>query len=164
MPKITVILRKGVGLAWLNMNGINTGNTLVFAWPSAEVSFMDPHVGVNCAIHANRLKNSPNPAAERASLLEEMSRDTGPYGAAGAMRLDDIIDPLETRVVLRRALERLATPPPPRGHVKRCVLADGVLTASRQPSAVSRQPSERLRRRVGGSRRSASRRRPSVSE
>ena len=53
-----------------------------------------------------------------ARLVEEMARDTDPYGAAGAMRLDDIIDPLETRMVIRRALERLATPPPPCGHRK----------------------------------------------
>jgi acetyl-CoA carboxylase carboxyltransferase component len=115
VPRVTVMLRKSFGVAWLNMGGLNRGNALTFAWPSAEISFMDPEVGVN-VLYADRLKDAPDAEEQRAQLMAELSRDTDPYGAAGAMQLDDIIDPYETRSVITRAFDRLRTPPRPRGH------------------------------------------------
>jgi acetyl-CoA carboxylase carboxyltransferase component len=112
-----VILRKSFGLVWVNMGGINRGNILTYAWPSAEMSFMDPQVGVN-VLYAGRLKDAPDAEAQRARYVSELSRDTDPYGAAGAMTLDDVIDPYETRSVVMRAFQRLRTAPPSRGHLK----------------------------------------------
>ena len=45
MPKISVILRKSYGQAYLNMGGGRNSDE-VAAWPTAEVSFMDPTFAV----------------------------------------------------------------------------------------------------------------------
>jgi acetyl-CoA carboxylase carboxyltransferase component len=117
VPKVTVVLRKAFGLAYYSLCGNNMGGDLVLAWPSAEISFMDPAVGVN-VVYADKLRAHPEPERERERLIAEWSEDTTPYGAAGIMALDEIIDPAETRPFLIRALERLEVPPPPRGHRK----------------------------------------------
>ena len=78
---------------------------------------MDPAVGVN-VVHAERVKAAADPEAERARLIAEWSEDTTPYGIAGIMAVDEIIDPAETRPFLIRALARLEQAPPPRGQLK----------------------------------------------
>lgn len=117
VPRITVVLRKAFGLAYFSLSGNNMGGDLVLAWPSAEISFMDPAVGVN-VVYAAKLREAPDSEAERARLIAEWSEDTTPYGAAGIMRVDEVIDPAETRAFLIRAFGKLAVPPPPRGHRK----------------------------------------------
>ncbi|MFN8559944.1 MAG: carboxyl transferase domain-containing protein, partial [Dehalococcoidia bacterium] len=117
VPRLTVVLRKAFGLAFYSMSGSNMGGDLIVAWPSAEISFMDPAVGVN-VVYADKLRALPNGDEERARLIAEWSGGAEPYGAAGIMALDEIIDPAETRPFLIRALEKLAVPPPPRGYLK----------------------------------------------
>lgn len=104
VPRITVILRKAFGLAYFSMGGGRMGARRVLAWPGAEISFMDPEVGVN-VLHAERLKTAADPTAERARLVEEFRRDTDPFGAAGIMDIDEVIDPAETRRWLRREID-----------------------------------------------------------
>ena len=47
--------------------------------------------------------------AERLRLVKEVGEATSPYEAAGTMRIDEIIDPADTRLVLAEDLGRLAT-------------------------------------------------------
>ena len=117
VPKVTVVMRKAFGLAYYALAGNGMGGDFVFAWPGAEISFMDPGVGVNVA-YAAKLRDAEDPAAERARLVEEWSKDTDPYGAAGIMNLDEVIDPADTRNVLIRALEETDRPAPARGYRK----------------------------------------------
>ena len=81
------------------------------AWPSAEISFMDPNVGVN-VVHGGRLAEADDADALRQTMIEEWSSETGPEGAAGGMEIDDIIDPAETRLWLCNRLQRLHVAPP----------------------------------------------------
>ena len=117
VPRVTVVLRKAFGLAYYSLCGNSMGGDLVLAWPSAEISFMDPAVGVN-VVYADKLRAAPDAEAERERLIADWSKDTAPYGAAGIMNVDEIIDPAETRPFLIRALEKLEVPPPPRGYRK----------------------------------------------
>jgi acetyl-CoA carboxylase carboxyltransferase component len=116
-PTITVCLRKAFGLAWQAMNGAGMVNKGLYAWPGAEIGFMDPDVGVNVA-YAARLDAIDDPderEAERRLLVEQVGEATSPYEAAGTMRIDEIIDPATTRAVLAADLARLSTrrvPPP----------------------------------------------------
>ena len=96
-PKLTVVLRKGYGLAYFTLGGNDMGTDLLCCWPSAEISLMDPHVG------ANVVDNTQDDATNAS-----MEADVGPWGAAGIMKVDEIIDPAETRPVLARALDRLS--------------------------------------------------------
>jgi acetyl-CoA carboxylase carboxyltransferase component len=103
VPKLTVIVRKAIGAAQAQMGGPGTADFVV-AWPSAEVSFTGPEVGVN-VVYGKQIGNAADPGAERRRLLSEWAFDASPYRAAGVHAIDDVIDPRETRRFLVRALE-----------------------------------------------------------
>ena len=108
-PKLTVILRKAYGMAYFSLGGNDTGSDAVYAWPGAEISFMDPQVAAN-VVAGDGLDGFEGP--ERTERLAELgvaiAAETDPYGAAGRLAVDEVIDPAETRVVLAGALGRLA--------------------------------------------------------
>jgi len=108
-PTLSVVLRKGFGLAYQAMNTSGMGAVGFYSWPGAEIGFMDPDVGVNVA-YAGRLEELEGDArdAERSRLIEEIGEATSPYEAAGTMRIDEIIEPADTRRVLAEDLGRLA--------------------------------------------------------
>jgi acetyl-CoA carboxylase carboxyltransferase component len=108
-PKLTVVLRKAFGLAHFALNGAFMDPDFVCAWPQAELSFMDPDVGAN-VVYKRALDafEGEERVAEHARLAAAISGNTDPYGAAGALGIDEIIDPAETRMVLAEQLELLA--------------------------------------------------------
>jgi acetyl-CoA carboxylase carboxyltransferase component len=110
VPKLSIVVRKSFGLAHHLMCGVGMGADLLCAWPGAEISFMDPDVGAN-VIHRRDLMALP--PAERAGRLTELSaalsRDTEPFGAAGTMQVDEIIDPEETRGVVAATLSQMSS-------------------------------------------------------
>lgn len=100
VPKITVIIRKDYGQAYLNMGG-GKNSSVVVAWPTAQISFMGNDPAINVVYN---LKKEDNP--ERFDqLLEEMNKNTEPWDAAGIFGVNEIIDPAETRSFLIRMLE-----------------------------------------------------------
>lgn len=105
MPKVTIIIRKAYGMAFFSMAGTNSNNDFIYAWPGADISFMDPRVGVN-VVHGKRIAMAADPDAERERILAESPDfDTAPWGAAGQFHVDDVIDPRSTRAVILRSLE-----------------------------------------------------------
>jgi acetyl-CoA carboxylase carboxyltransferase component len=115
MPTLTVCIRKAFGLAWQAMNGAGQTAIGLYAWPGAEIGFMDPEVGVNVA-YGSKLAAIADAEArekERRRLASEVGEATSPYEAAGTMRIDEIIDPAETRRVLAGDLATLARRPLP---------------------------------------------------
>lgn len=119
VPRLTVVMRKAFGLAYFSLSGSSMGGRAVAAWPSAEISFMDPAVGVN-VVHADRLAklDAEQRAQEHARLMAEMARDTGPEAAAGAMQIDEIINPADTRAWLAHHVSRMHINLPPRGSTR----------------------------------------------
>lgn len=116
-PTLTVCIRKAFGLAWQAMNGSQMPSLGVYSWPGAEIGFMDPEVGVNVAFGSKlgRIEDVEKREAEREALVREVAESTNPYDAAGTMRIDEMIDPGDTRSVLAHDLEMLANravPPP----------------------------------------------------
>ncbi|MGG3467185.1 carboxyl transferase domain-containing protein [Neobacillus pocheonensis] len=108
VPKISVIIRKSIGAAYGNMCGPGMGGDLVVAWPTAEINFTGPEVGVN-VVFGRELARSENPSEERKKLLELWSFDSSPYKAAAKHLIDDVIQPNETRKFLCQSLEYLLT-------------------------------------------------------
>lgn len=107
VPKITVILRKAYGGAYVALNSKAIGADLVYAWPASEIAVMGPE-GAASVIYAKEIANSPDPAAARSQKISEYrDRVANPYVAAGAGMVDDVIDPRETRQKLFEALELL---------------------------------------------------------
>ena len=116
-PTLTVCIRKAFGLAWQAMNGSQMPALGVYSWPGAEIGFMDPEVGVNVAFGSKlgRIEDVETREAERETLVREVAESTTPYDAAATMRIDEMIDPGDTRSVLAHDLEMLANrevPPP----------------------------------------------------
>jgi len=115
-PTLTVTLRKGFGLAFPAMNGSGLGSSGLYSWPGAEIGFMDPDVGVNVAYSSRLDQLDPDEAeVERERMVSEISLATSPYEAAGTLRIDEVIDPADTRSVLvddLRQLDGRRVPPP----------------------------------------------------
>ena len=102
VPKIALFIRKGYGLGFHVMAGINPD--IKVAWPSAQVGIMGPEAGVE-VIHRKRLAEADDPTALRGQLLEDWRAQLAPWGAATRAFIGDVIDPRETRPFLIRALD-----------------------------------------------------------
>lgn len=99
VPKITVIMRKSYGQAYLNMGGGGNSDAIA-VWYSAEISFMDPAVAVNIVYGVRQADEPERFEALRASLASSASAfELGSIFAAHA-----VIDPNETRAFLLEAL------------------------------------------------------------
>ncbi|MFD1736319.1 acyl-CoA carboxylase subunit beta [Bacillus salitolerans] len=107
VPKLTVILRKAYGGAYVALNSKAIGADLVFAWPNAEIAVMGPQGAANI-IFAREIAESENPEQTRADKIEEYrEKFANPYVAAKMGMVDDVIDPRETRIKIIQALDML---------------------------------------------------------
>lgn len=107
VPKITVILRKAYGGAYVALNSKSIGADLTFAWPNAEIAVMGSEGAANI-IFAKEIANSPNPELTRAQKIQEYKEKfANPYVAASMGMVDDVIDPRETRIKIVQGLEML---------------------------------------------------------
>jgi acetyl-CoA carboxylase carboxyltransferase component len=97
VPRITLILRKSFGGAFITMNSKDLGADYVFAWPQAEVGVMGakPAVGI---IHRRELAAAEDRESARDLLAERYATtQLAPEVAAGAGQIDELITPEETR-------------------------------------------------------------------
>jgi len=107
VPKLTVILRKAYGGAYIAMCSRHLGADQVFAWPSAEIAVMGPDGAANI-IFKKEIEEAADPVAARKAKIEEYKRSfANPYKAAVRGYVDDVIDPADTRSRLYRALTML---------------------------------------------------------
>ncbi len=108
VPKVTVVLRKAYGGAYLAMCSKDLGADRVFAWPTAEIAVMGAE-GAAEIVFRRDIAAAEDPDAKRAEVIEEY-RDTfsTPYVAASRGLVDDIIEPSRTREQVARALEILS--------------------------------------------------------
>jgi propionyl-CoA carboxylase beta chain len=107
VPKMTVILRKAYGGAYVALNSKSIGADLVFAWPNAEIAVMGPQGAANI-IFAREIAGSDAPEELREQKIEEYrEKFANPYVAASRGMVDDVIDPRETRIKLIQGLEMM---------------------------------------------------------
>jgi acetyl-CoA carboxylase carboxyltransferase component len=107
VPRVTVILRKAFGGAFITMNSKDLGADYVFAWPQAEIGVMGaaPAVGV---IHRRELAAAPNPDAARERFAADYAHaQLRPQVAASSGYVDELIAPAETRARVASALRSL---------------------------------------------------------
>ncbi len=109
VPKVTLIVRKAYGGAYLAMCSKDLGADQVFAWPGAEIAVMGPEGAANI-IFKKDISNSDNPVETRQEKIKEY-RDTvaNPYIAASRGFIDDVIVPSTTRPRLISAFDMLET-------------------------------------------------------
>lgn len=119
VPKLTVVLRKAYGGAYIAMCCKDLGADRVVAWPRAEIAVMGAE-GAAEIVFRREIDKADNPQRMRQELID-LYRSTfaNPFVAAGRRLVDDIIEPAQTRRYLIRALEALHTKReirPPKKH------------------------------------------------
>ncbi|HHV22646.1 MAG TPA: acyl-CoA carboxylase subunit beta [Propionibacterium sp.] len=109
VPKVTVVLRKAYGGAYLAMCGRDLGADKVLAWPTAEIAVMGAEGAVN-VVFRREIEAADDKAGKRQELVN-LYRETfaTPYMAASRGLVDDIIDPADTRREVAMALEILVS-------------------------------------------------------
>ena len=97
VPKITVILRKSYGGAYIVMNSKNLGGDFNFAWPTAEIAVMGPE-GAVAILYRKELAESEDPVKlkDRAGK-KYREKIANPYIADEKGYIDEVIDPAVTR-------------------------------------------------------------------
>jgi propionyl-CoA carboxylase beta chain len=104
VPRVTVVLRKAFGGAYIVMNSKSLGADAVFAWPGAELAVMGADGAVDVIYH-RELSADPG---RRADLVATYQAEAmAPHIAAERLSIDEIIDPRETRVVLLETMRGL---------------------------------------------------------
>lgn len=104
VPTVTVILRKAFGMALHNMFVGRASETA--CWPGAEISFMDPATAVN-VVYGVKHEDDPE---KFGAMLDAVSGETSAFDFAEAFAAQAVIDPLETRGFIIRAMEAHARP------------------------------------------------------
>jgi methylmalonyl-CoA carboxyltransferase large subunit len=109
VPKISIIMRKAYGGAFLAMCGKDLEADRVVAWPMAEIAVMGPKGAVN-VIFKDEIAKADDPQAKREELMAEYQATFAtPFAAAARREVDDIIEPAETRRYLAMTLDILHT-------------------------------------------------------
>ncbi|HTU00388.1 MAG TPA: carboxyl transferase domain-containing protein, partial [Candidatus Sulfotelmatobacter sp.] len=109
VPKLTVILRKSYGGAYLAMCSRHLGADMVIAWPQAEIAVMGPE-GAAAIIFRREIKDAADAEAKRQEKIEEYRQSfANPYQAAKRGYVDLVINPKDTRPTLIAALAMAAS-------------------------------------------------------
>ncbi len=122
VPKITVIMRKAYGGAYLAMCSRDLGADLVLAWPTAEIAVMGADSAVNI-LYRHELSKAEDRAREAGKFAEQYRATfASPYLSAGQLFVHDVIEPAKTRstvaLTLRSLLsKREARPPKKHGNM-----------------------------------------------
>ena len=99
VPKITLILRKAYGGAYIVMSSKQTGSDVNLSYPSAEIAVMGAEGAVNI------LYRNMNEEEKKKAIEEYRTNFANPYKAAELGYIDEIILPRQTRAKLIQALD-----------------------------------------------------------
>jgi acetyl-CoA carboxylase carboxyltransferase component len=127
VPRVSVVLRKAYGGAYIVMDCKTLGNDYCCAWPGAEIAVMGAPGAV--AILEGRRLRAVEDIDEQARLRRDLEEDyerryCTPDAAAERGFVDEVIDPRDTRRALIGALHSLARK---REHLVRRRHANGPL-------------------------------------
>jgi acetyl-CoA carboxylase carboxyltransferase component len=101
VPRLTVVLRKAYGGAYITMNAKDLGAHLAIAWTGAQIGIMGSRAAIHI-IHRRKLADAPALADELAE--DYASRNIVAERALELGLIDAVIDPAETRARLALAL------------------------------------------------------------
>jgi acetyl-CoA/propionyl-CoA carboxylase len=108
VPKITCIIGKAYGGAYIAMGSKNLKADINFAWPTAEIAVLGPEAAITI-VHRRELKSSQDAKTTKKKLADEFRKKfANPYIAAEKGIIDLVIDPMETRTMLIGAIASLS--------------------------------------------------------
>ena len=107
VPRLSVIMRKGYGAAFVAMNGGQPSfqAEACVAWPTAEICAMSVEGAVD-VVYRRDYQSATDPAARRKELIDLFKSRLGAIRAAEHFHIDDVIDPRDTRKFLFDTLSR----------------------------------------------------------
>lgn len=104
VPKITVIMRKAYGGAYLAMCSRDMGADFIFAWPCAEIAVMGAESAARI-IYKKEIEEAEDHVIKEAELVQSYREQFAtPYQAASRDMITDVIEPAETRARVSQAL------------------------------------------------------------
>jgi len=103
VPRITIVARKAIGLAYVALGGRVTEPDAIVAWPMAHFDVMGPEAGIEL-VYGKEISRAEDPARRRLEIEEKIKAESSAHAAAEMGLIDDVIDPVETREVIIRAL------------------------------------------------------------
>jgi acetyl-CoA carboxylase carboxyltransferase component len=107
VPKMTLIVRKNYGGAYIAMSSRHLGADITLAWPTAEIAVMGAEGAANI-IFRREIQEAPDPEPRRQELIDNYRKALyNPYVAASRGYIDAVIAPSETRIRLIEILETL---------------------------------------------------------
>ena len=106
VPKISLVMRKAYGGAYIALVSKDMGFDRVIAWPDAEIAVMGAEQAVNI-IHRKELKGNEKIKAQK--VKEYAEKFLNHYEAAKHGKVDIITEQKNTRKVLINTLENLMT-------------------------------------------------------
>jgi acetyl-CoA carboxylase carboxyltransferase component len=113
VPRVSLVLRKAYGGAYIVMNSRSIGADAVLAWPGAELAVLGAE-GAADLVFRREIEAHPE---RREELMERYREDAMDVDvAAGRGSVSEIIDPQESRPVIASLLRSLRGGPP-RGFV-----------------------------------------------
>ena len=122
VPKVTVILRKAYGGAYIVMSSKGLQGDVNYVWPSAEIAVMGPNGAIEI-LYGKELKALESDEARKQFIAEKtaeyVEKFANPYTAARNGYVDDVIQPSNTRFRVVRALQMLQSKKdlmPPKKH------------------------------------------------
>ncbi|MDE1826365.1 MAG: acyl-CoA carboxylase subunit beta [Thaumarchaeota archaeon] len=108
VPKITIIIGKAYGGAYIAMGSKNLGTDMNYAWPTAQIAVLGSEAAVRI-MNRKEIEAAKDSAALKKQLVDNFTEKfANPYVAASYGTIDTVIDPAETRPAIIRALEALA--------------------------------------------------------
>ncbi len=108
VPKISLVMRKAYGGAYIALVSKDMGFDKVIAWPNAEIAVMGAEQAINI-IHKKELKGKDAQKIKKQKINEYTEKFLNPYEAAKHGKVDIITEPKTTRKTLINCLEMLAT-------------------------------------------------------
>jgi acetyl-CoA carboxylase carboxyltransferase component len=119
VPKISVVIRKAIGGAYLALSSKQMRSDLAYAWPTAQIAVMGAEGAVRI-LRRRELELAPDREQREQEFVRAYREEFySPYAAADVGQIDEVIEPRETRPRLIRALELLRTKVqqnPPKKH------------------------------------------------
>ncbi|HSB50211.1 MAG TPA: acyl-CoA carboxylase subunit beta [Nitrosopumilaceae archaeon] len=108
VPKITLVIGKAYGGAYIAMGSKNLRTDINYAWPTARIAVLGSEAAVKI-MNRKELADAKDPEALKKELIADFAEKfENPYVAASHGSVDAVIDPAQTRPMLIKALEMLA--------------------------------------------------------
>jgi methylmalonyl-CoA decarboxylase subunit alpha len=109
VPKITLILRKAYGGAYIALCSRDMGYDRILAYPTAQIAVMGPEGAVDILYRREIAKAADAEEERQARITSYTKQFATPYAAAALGLVDEVIDPARTREALLRALHMTST-------------------------------------------------------